>query len=200
MPVAAGEPFTGDLHALAIDGALWDTRGDRSCSRTFSHPDLNLGTSRHFIERQVDDSFDIAAAAWPGSGAAPARQSAEQPFEVDASCATENTAELLFPVRWTELLAAAMATQVVVSVALLRITQRLVGLGDFLEALFRIFLFRDVGMELAGKATVGFLDVLVGGAALDAEGLVVVFVFHREFRLPSVTRQRSDARPPSATG
>jgi hypothetical protein len=58
----------------------------------------------------------------------------------------------------------------VVHGALLRVGQHAVGLGDFLEFLLSLFLAFGVtvGMVLHGEATVGALDLLVGGFAPDS--------------------------------
>jgi hypothetical protein len=60
----------------------------------------------------------------------------------------------------------------------LRVLEDLIGLTDLLEALFGIGLLADVGVILAGKLAVGALDLVLGGVAGDAHGLVVVFEFH----------------------
>src|SRR5690606_11894007 len=80
--------------------------------------------------------------------------------------------------RGTEVLAGAEAAEIVVGGALLLVAQRLVGLGDLLETLLRVRLLGDVRVVLAGEAAVGLLDLVLGGAALDAEDLVVVLVLH----------------------
>ena len=72
-----------------------------------------------------------------------------------------------------------VGAELVVGLALLRIGEDLVGLADLLEALLggRVSLV-DVRMVLAGKATVGLLDVGLRGALVDAEGGVVVAILH----------------------
>ena len=63
----------------------------------------------------------------------------------------------------------------VVDAALLGVGEDLVGLGGLLELLLRLRVVGvDVGVELAGQPAEGLLDLLLGGAALDAEHLVVV--------------------------
>src|SRR5205085_2544100 len=81
-------------------------------------------------------------------------------------------------VRWLEVLPGAEAAEVVVGGALLLVLQGLVGLRHLLEFLLCIRLLGDVRVVLARELAVGLLDVVVAGAALQAEGLVVVLVFH----------------------
>src|SRR5438270_13254345 len=72
-----------------------------------------------------------------------------------------------------------MAAELVVRRALFRILQRFIRLADFLEFLLGVGLFRYIGMVFARELAIGLLDVVVGGAAFDAEGRVVVLVFHQ---------------------
>src|SRR5262249_13143654 len=68
--------------------------------------------------------------------------------------------------------------QVVVALALVRVGEHLVGLGDLLEAVGRALV--DVGVVLARELPVGGLDRLLVSPALDLEGLVVVLEFHSQ--------------------
>src|SRR5438105_4716370 len=72
-----------------------------------------------------------------------------------------------------------MAAELVVRRALFRILQRFIRLADFLEFLLGVGLFRYVGMVFARELAIRLLDVIIAGAALDAEGRVVVLVFHQ---------------------
>jgi len=86
---------------------------------------------------------------------------------------------MLFPVGGRpEVLSLRMASQLVVRRALFAVLQRFVRLGDRLELLFSVFFLRDIGMELAGKLAIGFLDVFRRGAAFHAQCRVVILVFH----------------------
>src|SRR5204862_7176507 len=88
-------------------------------------------------------------------------------------------AEALVPVvRRAEVLPRAMAAEAVVGRALVLVLQRLVGLGDLLEALLGVRLLGDVRVVLARELAVGLLDLVVRGPARDAERLVVVLVLH----------------------
>ena len=67
----------------------------------------------------------------------------------------------------------------VVGPPLLGVLQDVVGLLDLLEPLLGGLVARvDVGMELAGEAPVGLLDVGLRGPLRDAQNLVVVAFFH----------------------
>ena len=57
---------------------------------------------------------------------------------------------------------------------LLRVGQHLVRRRDRLEALLRVGVGVDVGVQLAGQLAVGLLDLVVGRVLRDAEGAVVV--------------------------
>ena len=67
----------------------------------------------------------------------------------------------------------------VVQLTRLRIREHLVRLGDLAEAHLRIGLLGDVRMELPGQTAERLLDLLLVGAACDAEQLVVVVVARR---------------------
>ena len=62
----------------------------------------------------------------------------------------------------------------VVALTTLRVGQDLVGLVDLLEPLLGLGVRVDVGVPLLGELAEGALDLGVGGAALDAQDLVVV--------------------------
>ena len=85
--------------------------------------------------------------------------------------------------RGTEFLAGLpVGAQLVVGRAFLGIPEYLVGLADFLEALFGIRLVTDIRVILARQFLVGALDLILGGILRDPHDLVVVFVLHRMFR------------------
>ena len=62
----------------------------------------------------------------------------------------------------------------VVLLALLRIGEHVVCVGDLFEALGCLGTRIHVGMEFAGEATVRLLDLVGCGVACDAEDLVMV--------------------------
>src|SRR5690606_27105844 len=70
---------------------------------------------------------------------------------------------------------------------LLRVAQHLVGFADLLEALLCVGLLADVRVELARKAAVGPLDLVLRVVAGDAHELVVVLVFHHPSRAVTAT-------------
>src|SRR5262249_47458300 len=140
---------------------------------------------RQLLERERDGhlvvlarNLEIApaeAAAEPASA-----ERLEQVRQVDAAevgfllsaAAAPKAAE---PVRRRpKVLSRAVAAEAVVGGALLLVLQRLVGLGHLLELLLGVRLLGDVRVVLARELAVGLLDLVVGGAALDTEGLVVV--------------------------
>src|SRR5690606_35174915 len=87
--------------------------------------------------------------------------------------------EARFPVlRGLEVLTRPVAAQLVVGGPFLRIGKGLIGLRNFLESLFRVRFLRDVRMVFAGELAVGLLDLVLGRPALDAQGGVVILVFH----------------------
>src|SRR5436190_16813154 len=76
-------------------------------------------------------------------------------------------------------------SQLIVGRLLLGILERLVRLGDLLEALLRPGLLVHVRMVLLRELAIGLLDVLGARRALDAQDPVVVLVLH-EFLWPPV--------------
>lgn len=81
--------------------------------------------------------------------------------------------------RGTELLALLpVGAELIVGRALFGVFQDLVGFARVLELGFRALFLVDVGMIGARHLAVGALDLVLGGASLDAEDLVVVLVFH----------------------
>ena len=69
-------------------------------------------------------------------------------------------------------------TQLVIGLALGRITQRLVGLVDRLEPILGPGLLADVRMVLARQSAVGGLDLRLTGAGAHAERVVIVLELH----------------------
>ena len=67
-----------------------------------------------------------------------------------------------------------LAAAHVVLLALLRVAQHVVGVGDQLESLGCIGAGVDVGVQLAGESTVRLLDLVGRGVSRDAEDLVMV--------------------------
>jgi hypothetical protein len=70
--------------------------------------------------------------------------------------------------------AAERVAAAVVEVALLRVLQHLVRLGDLLEALRRVRLVGHVGVQLHRQPAIGLLDLLGARIARHPEDLVVV--------------------------
>src|SRR5690606_19236433 len=110
--------------------------------------------------------------------------------------AAEDVAELAFPVgRRTELLPAAVASQLVVRAALVLVAQRLVGFGHLLEAFLRVLFLRNVGVVFARELAIRLFDVRLGGVARDSERLVVVLVLHPLRLIALRLRARAGIRP-----
>ena len=63
----------------------------------------------------------------------------------------------------------------------IRIAQHIIGLGDFLEALFGVdFIFVDVGVIFARKPAESLFNLLLRGFAVEAQDFIVVFLDHRQ--------------------
>ena len=68
--------------------------------------------------------------------------------------------------------------KLVILCTLLWIGEDLIGFGNFLELLLCLLLTRvAIRMKLERESTVGLLYVVVTGAAIDAQQIVVVFFF-----------------------
>ena len=81
--------------------------------------------------------------------------------------------------------------QLVIRLALGRITQGLVGLIDRLEAFFGAFFLADIGVIFSGQTPVGRLDLRLACAGLNPQCLVIVLEFHH----CSVRRPRDEVTP-----
>jgi hypothetical protein len=67
----------------------------------------------------------------------------------------------------------------IIFASLLRVSKHFVGFVDLFEALLSVWVTRIyVGMTLPSQAAEGALDLRFIGVAIDAQDLVVVFVFH----------------------
>src|SRR6185436_1932637 len=125
-----------------------------------------------------------AAAAGAPSRAAENADGIEEVREVDvakvfAHSSLPAAAEAVEPVGGRpEILPGAVAAEAVVRGALVLVAQGLVGLRDLLELLLGVRFLGDVRVIFAREAAIGFLDVLVARAALDAEDLVIALVLH----------------------
>ena len=75
---------------------------------------------------------------------------------------------------WRSFTFEALFAVLVVDLALLLVAEHLVGLCDFLEALFGARRLVLVGVKLERHFSVGLLDVVVGGRAGQPERLVIV--------------------------
>src|SRR5690606_33211088 len=85
----------------------------------------------------------------------------------------------------------AARAQLVVSLAPLRIAQRLVSLVDGLEALLGVGLLAHVRVVLARQAAIGGLDLGLASAGLDPEDVVIVLELHVTVARPSSRRPLS---------
>jgi hypothetical protein len=75
--------------------------------------------------------------------------------------------------------------ELVVRRALLRVLQRLVRFGDFLELLLGARFLRHVRVVLSRELAIRGLDLVLRRVAVDAERRVVVLVFHAAIRWPA---------------
>src|SRR5690348_17611519 len=93
--------------------------------------------------------------------------------------------------RWLEVLSRLVGAQLIVGRALLRVLERLVGLGDFLELRLGVLLLGHVRMIFPGELAIRRLDLVGRGRFLDAQDRVVVLVFHwRGFGEESISSYR----------
>ncbi len=146
-------------------------------------------------QRQLDRAFDVRAARGSPPAAGLRRRASSDIAEEglkefgEAAIAQVTEVELRTAARGRLVLIAArvlkissallpVAAQRVVGLALLRVAQDLVSLGDLLELLLGFFLLGrvDVGMPLAGKLAIRRLDLFSGRALGHAERLVVVLI------------------------
>jgi hypothetical protein len=132
--------------------------------------ELALDPGRDLVERHLGLDQDVAARRRTARG--PAERAAERLAEerledvvdrAEASAGVEAAgAQALGPV-------------LVVGAAPVGVGEDLVGLGRFLEAGFRLGVVAgDVGVEFAGEAAEGFLDLGLGRVAGDAEDFLVI--------------------------
>ena len=119
----------------------------------------------HSMRSSASAPWRIAAARAAGAGAA-------------AEEGVHDVAEPAEALRERRAGAAGTARQRVAAevddLALLRVGQHLVGRRHLLEALLRVGIGVDVGVQLAGQPAVGLLDLVVGRVGRDAERAVVV--------------------------
>jgi hypothetical protein len=166
--------------------------------------DLDLGAAQQVVDARVQGDLHIlprhlqvltaGAPAETTAARTQARQQVEQVHVAQifkaAEAAARVTAETLAPIRRrTEILARLVRADLVVGGPLLGVLQDLVGLAHLLEALLGVLLLGHVRVVLARELAVRLLDVPLGGAALDAQDLVVVLVLHS----PSFTASRKAA-------
>ena len=123
-------------------------------------------------------------------------QAREQVRKIDIVEVHVAAAKLRLPSgRRLEVLAGMLRAELVVRGALFRIAQCLVRLRDFLELGFAFGILRHVRVILVRELPVRLLDRVLVGAAVDAEDLVVVLVFHDvSFAMEAITDCPSRAR------
>lgn len=76
-----------------------------------------------------------------------------------------------------------MTPQAVIGGAFLRVLEGLIGLGNILEFLFALGIFRHVRVIFARELAIRFLDVVFAGAAFYTQNVVVVLEFHHSLPL-----------------
>ena len=127
----------------------------------------------------------------------PTAQTGEEIGKIDVFETAFARTELLLPARRrTEILPRLVAAELVVGGALLRVLQRFVRFGDFLEFLLGVLFLRDVGVVFPRELAIRLLDLVGARFLVDAEGGVIVLVFHRRgsFSTRSVHRMHGDDR------
>ena len=145
------------MHRVALDHAL----------------DLEVlaDAEDRFGERQRDAHPEVLAVAAAGAGSPPPRRGGEAPL-------TEEQVEDVLDVAERRALRSAGGAERVVATTLLRIREDLVRARDLLEPVLGAVGAVHVGVMLTGERPVGLLDVLVAGAAIDAEDLVEIASRH----------------------
>src|SRR3954454_7629877 len=162
------------------------------------HRDRDLRPGQRLLERQRDRGLEVAPALGGrlGPRAAVGRR-AEEVGEDVAPAAAGRAARSTAAERRA---AREHRAAAVVALALLRIAQGVVGLGDRLEALLGPGLLVRVRVVLARELAVGLLDVLLGGLLVDPQGLVMVWGPGHGYSAPQVvvaTRARAVRRGPA---
>src|SRR5215207_10996717 len=104
----------------------------------------------------------------PAAGVEDARQDVREATEVGRGRAAGAARA-----RAAERVGGAEQPAAVVALALLRVREHVVGLGDLLEAVLRAGVLVRVRVVLARELAVGLLDLVLGRLLLDAQRLVV---------------------------
>ena len=117
----------------------------------------------------------------PRSARVPPRWPAEKIFEDIVKDIAESAASEVEPFKPCPALRSGMAEHVVAFPFFL-IAEMLIGFVDFFELFFGLLLLLfagvEIGMMLAGKLAVGFLQIVVGRLPIDAESFVIVAFRH----------------------
>ena len=194
--VAALAALSAQAQPLAIGGALRDTCLEGSLDMAHPAPivvvghaqmQVHLGAVVGIVKADLGADIVVAARHRPvgprlSAVVAASRETRKQVGQVDVverRLAGTAVAEMGAPVRrWPEFLPGLVAAELVVSRALFRILEGLVGLGNFLELGFAFRIFRHVGMVFVRELAIRALDVGQRSAALEPENAIVILVFH----------------------
>src|SRR4029079_1660197 len=202
----------------AIRRALRNARGDllphaahAAILAVFRNHELeiDLRAAVRILERELHAQLVVLAGnahARAGTRATATAQALEEIGQVEVlereSAAGPSRVELPLPIRRRAKVLPRLESgaELVVGRALLRILERLVGLGDLLEFILGARLLVHVRMVLLRELPVRLLDVVRARAARDPEDRVVILVLHGSIRigLPSVPWIRPPSRPASA--
>src|SRR6266851_8928 len=197
-PLAA---FAPQAQPLSVRGAPGNARRERvrhptqqSAFVELGHAEIEIYLGAPVGVLQGDLRGDFVVLPRDGHGAAPAAGATpaagellEQVRQIDVLERVPKVAELPPPVRRRpEVLPGRVPAQLIVGGALFRILERRVGLGDLLEFRLALRVLGNVRVILVRELAIGLLDRGLVGAALHAEGGVVILVFH--FDAPPGTR------------
>ena len=162
--------------------------------------DLLLATARGFFQRdfhvvaQVRAAIDVGAPA-AAAGASAAEDVAEDICEIAEASEARAAASASLRVH-------PGVAELVVRASLLAVRQNLVGFLDLFELLFRFLAVRvAIRVILHRQLAVSLFDVVVGGVAIDAQHIVVIFLGHVPVSLkiqPAREASPLRGRPPYA--
>ena len=143
--------------------------------------DRSLGAGGRLLEADLEVVAEIGAALRPAAPPPAAEQVAEAEGVAEVG---EDVGEVGKDRRIDAAAAAATAdagvAEAIVERPLLLVGENGVGLGRFLEFLFRLAVARvAIGMMLQRQLAVGAFDLDYGRLALDAEDLVIITFAHR---------------------
>src|SRR5512146_1887088 len=184
-----------DLAGLRVGARCGALTGTGRADHGGVHGQLAGRAERALRQVELDPDRGVPAAPCPrarsaGGGAARgAEHRVDEVAEREAGRRAE-TAEASARARPGERIAAQ-----VVHLALFRVPEDLVGLGDLLELLLRVRIRVDVRVQFAGQAAVRALDLGLRGVAADSEQCVIVLSHYDSPRICPTYRATARTAP-----